>query len=101
MTGPPNEPSPAIFLDRDGTLMRDVDYCGDPGDVEVFPETGEVLRRLRRHGYKLIIITNPSGIARGYFTEEDYRFVEQEILRQLGAGPGDASYYCPEVPGSN
>ena len=101
MTGLPNETSPAIFLDRDGTLMRDVDYCGDPGDVEVFPETVEVLRKLRRHGYKLIIITNQSGIGRGYITEDDYRLVEQEFLRQLGAGLIDASYYCPELPGAN
>ena len=100
MTGPPNETSPAIFLDRDGTLMRDVDYCGDPGDVEVFPETVEVLRRLRRHGYKLIIITNQSGIGRGYFTEDQYRVVETEFLRQLGDGLIDASYHCPDLPTS-
>jgi D-glycero-D-manno-heptose 1,7-bisphosphate phosphatase len=101
MTGPPNETWPAIFLDRDGTLMRDVDYCGDPGKVEVFQEAAAALRRLKERGYKLIIITNQSGIGRGYFTENDYRAVEQEFLRQLGAGLIDASYYCPDVPGKN
>jgi D-glycero-D-manno-heptose 1,7-bisphosphate phosphatase len=101
MTGPPNETWPAIFLDRDGTLMRDVDYCGDPGKVEVFQEAAAALRRLKERGYKLIIITNQSGIGRGYFTENDYRAVEQEFLRQLGAGLIDASYYCPDAPGKN
>ena len=101
MTGPPSETWPAIFLDRDGTLMRDVDYCGDPGKVDVFPEAAEALRRLKGRGYKLIVITNQSGIGRGYFTEEDYRAVDEEFLRQLGAGLIDASYYCPDVPGTN
>jgi D-glycero-D-manno-heptose 1,7-bisphosphate phosphatase len=101
MTEPPNETWPAIFLDRDGTLMRDMDYCGDPGKVEVFPEAAEALRRLKAGGYKLIVITNQSGIGRGYFTEDDYRLVEQEFLRQLGTGLVDASYYCPDLPGKN
>ena len=81
--------------------MRDVDYCGDPSHVEVFSAAAAVLRKLRRHGYKLIIITNQSGIGRGYFTEDNYRLVEQEFLRQLGTGLIDGSYYCPDVPGAN
>jgi D-glycero-D-manno-heptose 1,7-bisphosphate phosphatase len=100
MTGSPDESWPAVFLDRDGTLMRDVDYCGDPGKVEVFPEAGPALRRLKEKGYKLIIITNQSGIGRGYFTESDYRAVEAEFERQLGDGLIDASYHCPDVPTS-
>jgi D-glycero-D-manno-heptose 1,7-bisphosphate phosphatase len=79
--------------------MRDVDYCGDPGKVEVFPGATAALRKLKGAGYKLIIITNQSGIARGYFTEDDYRAVEQEFLRQLGAGLIDGSYYCADLPG--
>jgi D-glycero-D-manno-heptose 1,7-bisphosphate phosphatase len=89
---------PAIFLDRDGTLMRDVDYCGDPTDVHVFTGTGEALRKLKRAGYKLIIITNQSAIGRGYFTEERYRTVERELVRQLGDELIDASYFCPHTP---
>ena len=81
--------------------MRDVDYCGDPTKVEVFPEAAEALRRLKERGYKLIVITNQSGIERGYFTEDDYRSVEQEFLRQFGLGLIDASYYCPDLPGTN
>jgi len=64
MTGSLNESWPAVFLDRDGTLMRDVDYCGDPANVEVYPEASEALRRLKEKGYKLVIITNQSGIGR-------------------------------------
>jgi D-glycero-D-manno-heptose 1,7-bisphosphate phosphatase len=98
MTGSPNESRPAVFLDRDGTLMRDVDYCGDPKDVEVFPQAREALHRLKEHGYKLVIITNQSGIGRGYFDETEYQAVELEFLRQLGDGLIDASYHCPDLP---
>ncbi len=98
MTGWPNEGWPAVFLDRDGTLMRDVDYCGDPKHVEVFPETAGALARLRKNGYKVIIITNQSGIGRGYFSEAEYRKVEKEFIRQLGEVLIDASYHCPDLP---
>jgi D-glycero-D-manno-heptose 1,7-bisphosphate phosphatase len=101
MTGSSNESWPAVFLDRDGTLMRDVGYCGDPGEVELFPQTAEALRRLKQKGFKLIVITNQSGIGRGYFTEAEYRAVESEFVRQLGEGLIDASYHAPDLPTSN
>jgi len=100
MTGSPNESWPAVFLDRDGTLMRDVDYCGDPGKVEVYPAAAPALRRLKQNGYKLVLITNQSGMGRGYFTEDQYHVVETEFLRQLGDGLIDASYHCPDLPTS-
>jgi D-glycero-D-manno-heptose 1,7-bisphosphate phosphatase len=100
MTGSPDEHWPAVFLDRDGTLMRDVDYCGDPRKVEVYPQAAPALRRLKENGYKLIIITNQSGIGRGYFSEEDYRAVEMEFFRQLGTGIIDGSYHSPDLPTS-
>ena len=81
--------------------MRDVDYCGDPGQVEVFPKAAEALRRLKANGYKLIIITNQSGIGRGYFNEDDYRLVEREFVRQLGSELIDATYFCPDLPETN
>jgi D-glycero-D-manno-heptose 1,7-bisphosphate phosphatase len=101
MTVSSSEDCPAVFLDRDGTLMTDVDYCGDPAKVEVFPDAGEALRRLKHSGYKLIIVTNQSGIGRGYFTEDDYRAVEREFLRQLGNGLIEASYFCADLPQAN
>jgi D-glycero-D-manno-heptose 1,7-bisphosphate phosphatase len=81
--------------------MRDVDYCGDPVRVEVFPGAADAMRQLKAKGYKLIIVTNQSGIARGYFSEEDYRAVEREFLHQLGEGLIDDTYYCPDLPGTN
>ena len=88
----------AVFVDRDGTIMHDADYCSDPKQVHVFEGVPETLRRLKRKGYKLIIITNQSGIGRGFFTLEQYRAVEAEVLRQLGPGLIDATYFCPDTP---
>jgi len=96
----PNEQPPAVFLDRDGTLMRDVQYCGDPKKVEVFAGVKDALRRLKRAGFKNYVITNQSGIGRGYFTEDDYRAVEAEVERQIGVGLIDSTYFCPDLPDS-
>ena len=81
--------------------MRDLGYCGDPARVEVFPDATGALGKLKKAGYRLIIITNQSGLARGYFSEKDYRAVESEFLRQLGDGLIDATYYCADLPGTN
>jgi D-glycero-D-manno-heptose 1,7-bisphosphate phosphatase len=91
--------SPAVFADRDGTIMENVDYCSDPKQVRIFPGVREAFRRFKSNGFKLIIITNQSGIGRGFFTIEQYRAVEAEVLRQLGNGLVDATYFCPDVPG--
>ncbi len=91
--------SPAVFIDRDDTIMEDCGYCSDPKDVRIFPGVPEALRRLKSSGFKLIIITNQSGIGRGLFTLDQYRAVESEVLRQLGDGLIEATYFCPDVPG--
>ncbi len=101
MTGSTETRAPAVFVDRDGTIMEDADYCSDPKEVKIFPGVPESLRRLKSNGFKLIIITNQSGIGRGFFTIEQYRAVEAEVLRQLGDGLIDASYFCPDVPGQH
>lgn len=90
--------SPAVFLDRDGTLMHDADYCSRTDQVRVFDGVASALRQLKQAGYKIIVITNQSGIGRGFFTEKDYRAVEAEVLRQLGDGLIDATYFCPDAP---
>ena len=79
--------------------MHDADYCSDPKQVQIFPGVPEALRHLKSKGFKLIIITNQSGIGRGFFTLEQYRAVEAETLRQLGDSLIDATYFCPDVPG--
>ena len=77
--------STAVFVDRDGTIMEDCDYCSDPKDVKIFPGVREALLRLKSKGFKLIIITNQSGIGRGLMTVEQYRTVEAEVLRHMPA----------------
>jgi D-glycero-D-manno-heptose 1,7-bisphosphate phosphatase len=93
--------SPAVFIDRDGTIMEDTDYCSHPKDVRIFSGVFKALQRLKSRGFKLIIITNQSGIGRGLFTLDEYRAVESEVLRQLGEGLIDATYYCPDAPGQH
>lgn len=90
--------TPAVFLDRDGTLMEDVHYCGDPAMVQVYGGVPEALRRLKAAGFLTFIVTNQSGIGRGLITDAQYHAVQAELLRRLGAGLIDASYYCPDVP---
>jgi D-glycero-D-manno-heptose 1,7-bisphosphate phosphatase len=88
----------AIFLDRDGTLMRDTGYCSNPCEVEVLEDVARLLPELRKAGFKLIIVTNQSGIGRGYFTEKDFWAVQRELEKQLGPGVIDATYFCADTP---
>ena len=87
----------AVFFDRDGTLMEDAHYCADPADVHVFPGVPPALRRLKRAGFGIFLITNQSGIGRGLITEQQYAAVHQEFLRQA-EGLVDGVYYCPDAP---
>ena len=89
-----------VFLDRDGTLARDVPYCSKPEDFELLPTVAEGIRLLNQHGFKTVIVTNQSGIARGYFTEEMLHRIHQKLrddLAKIGAFI-DAIYYCPHHP---
>jgi len=89
---------PAVFLDRDGTIMEDVEYCGDPARVRVFEGAAQALSRLKSAGFGIFVITNQSGIGRGYFNESEYRAVEREVSRQIGSDLIDATYFCPDAP---
>ena len=89
----------AVFFDRDGTLMEEVGYCCDPAKVKVISGVPEAIGELKSAGYLAIIVSNQSGIGRGLFTEAQYAAVQQELLRQIGAGRIDASYFCPDAPG--
>jgi len=89
---------PAVFLDRDGTLMEEVHYCADPALVRLFPGTAAALRRLTERGFLCVIITNQSGIGRGLLTETQYQAVQAELMWQLGGDIITASYFCPDAP---
>jgi D-glycero-D-manno-heptose 1,7-bisphosphate phosphatase len=88
----------AVFFDRDGTLMEEVSYCRDPAQVRVFPGVPEALRRLKAAGFAIFVITNQAGIARGIITEDQYRAVHTEFLRQVDDEVIDATYYCADAP---
>ncbi len=89
-----------IFLDRDGTLNPDPGYINAPDQFELFPGVPEALARLKRAGARLIVVTNQSGIARGFLTREDLDAVHMKLQRLLdGAGASlDAIYFCPHHP---
>ena len=88
---------PAAFLDRDGTLIDDVGFVHDPGDVQMLPTVVEALRTLADAGYACVVVTNQSGVARGYFDEAAVRGINAEINAQLStAGVRiDGYYFCP------
>ncbi len=71
------------FLDRDGTVMADRGYLSDPGGVELLPGTVEGLRLLRQSGFLLVIVSNQSGVGRGFFTREDLEAVNGRLRRLL------------------
>ncbi len=92
--------SRAVFLDRDGTLAPDVPYCSRPEDLEVFADAPEALALLKSHGFRLIVVTNQSGVARGYFTETTLAEIHRKMARLLAQRGAeiDAVYYCPHHP---
>ena len=89
---------PAVFLDRDGTIIEDANYLADPSGVRLIPGALEALRRLAAAGFALIVVTNQSGIGRGYFSEADYHRVAARMEEELGAGLILATYFCADHP---
>jgi D-glycero-D-manno-heptose 1,7-bisphosphate phosphatase len=91
---------PAAFLDRDGTLLDDPGYLGDPTQVRLFPGVAEALHVLAGLGMARVVITNQSGIGRGVLREEQVHEVHREVERQLAAAGAtiDAWYFCPHAP---
>ncbi len=90
----------AVFLDKDGTLIENVPYNVDPDKIRLLPGTETGLKALHEDGYKLVVVSNQSGIARGYFSEAQLERVERR-LRALLANAGIpllAFYYCPHHP---
>ena len=89
-----------VFLDRDGTLNEEVNYLHRPEDMHLLAGVPEALRRLKEAGFKLVVVTNQAGVARGYYTEDDVKELHR-YMNELLAGQGvkiDAFYYCPHHP---
>ena len=94
---------PAVFLDRDGTINEDRGYIGDPDDVVLIKGAAEAIRRLNGLGIPVVVITNQSGIGRGYYTEAGLQAVNkrlEELLGEKGAHV-EAIYFCPHRPDEN
>ena len=92
--------TPAVFLDRDGTIIIDRHYLGDPEGVELLPGAAAAVARLNAAGTPVILVTSQSGIGRGYFTLEDYERVSRRLDEVLAAEGAhlDGSYMCPHAP---
>lgn len=90
----------AVFLDRDGTLHEDVHFLRDPEDLRLFESAGPALRLLRERGFLLVVVTNQSGIARGYLDEDRLAAIHARLREQLAAlgVTIDAIYHCPHHP---
>ena len=90
----------AVFLDRDGTINVDKGYLYKACDFEFLPGATDALKKLQNAGYLLIVITNQSGIGRGYYTEEDFEALNEYMkseLRKHGVNLAGV-YYCPHLP---
>ncbi len=93
---------PAVFLDRDGTIIEEVGYCSDPADVRLYHGADNAIRQLREAGFLVVIATNQSGIGLGLFSEQQYYAVHAEMVRQLVPVEIDGMYFnsdTPERPG--
>lgn len=90
----------AAFVDRDGTIVREKEYLADPAGVDLVPGAAEGLLALQEAGFAIVVVTNQSGIARGYYDEAAYRAVEAEVeARLLREGVRVlATYHCPHHP---
>ena len=90
----------AVFLDRDGTIIEEVGYLDRPERVEFFPWTIDAIRVLNRAGLAVVLVSNQSGIARGFFTESVVDDIHRRMSEMLVAGGAhiDAYYYCPHHP---
>jgi D-glycero-D-manno-heptose 1,7-bisphosphate phosphatase len=90
----------AVFLDRDGTIIVDKDYLKRPDDVSVFPGAAQAMRRMMDGGFVLVMVSNQSGVGRGYFTIADLEAVNARLFEILAADGVEfsKSYYAPEAP---
>ena len=90
----------AVFVDRDGTICFDKHYLSDPNGIELIPTVPQGIRKLNKAGIRVIVVTNQSGIGRGYFREDQLKAVHDRLLETLRAHGAkiDAIIYCPHKP---
>jgi D-glycero-D-manno-heptose 1,7-bisphosphate phosphatase len=90
----------AVFLDRDGTILRDVGYLSREEQMEILPRVPEAIRMLAEKGYKIIVVTNQSAVARGRLSEEQLKQIHEAMRARLGRAGAtlDGIYYCPHHP---
>jgi D-glycero-D-manno-heptose 1,7-bisphosphate phosphatase len=91
---------PAAFLDRDGTIIEDVDFIARPEDARLLPGVAEAIGRLNDAGVPVVVVSNQSGIGRGYSSHDDFERVQARIEELLGVRGAhlDATYICPHAP---
>jgi histidinol-phosphate phosphatase family protein len=91
---------PAIFLDRDGTINEEVNYLSDPAHVRLIPGAADAIIRLRAAGFPVVVITNQSGVARGYFTLDTLNAIHARLLGYLHEQGADIDglYICLHQP---
>jgi len=92
-----NPKSKAVFIDRDGTLIEEVNFLRRIEDLQYFPYTNEAVRLLKENGFLVILVTNQSGIGRGIYTVDDMNAVHARIQADLTLKL-DAIYFCPHLP---
>lgn len=92
--------APAVFVDRDGVLIREVNYLRRPEQVRLLRGSAEAVKALRRAGYKVVCITNQSGVGRGYLTLATLKKAHARLSRDLRAKGArlDGLYFCPHLP---
>jgi histidinol-phosphate phosphatase family protein len=90
----------ALFIDRDGTINHDCPYCRDPKDLRIFDDAVHIIRDFRKRGFLIVIVTNQSGINRGYFSEAEFEAFNSALLDELErrGAKVDAVYHCPHRP---
>jgi len=87
-------------MDRDGTIIEDPGYLGDPAGVRLLPKAAAAIRLLNKSGAKVIVVSNQSGVARGFYTEDDVNKVNRRLQEELVARGAviDGFYFCPHHP---
>lgn len=91
------KPQKAAFIDRDGTLLEEVNFLSRVEDMKIFPYTVEALTMLKEKGYLIIVVTNQSGIGRGIYTEDDMHSIHREMDDSLPSLI-DTFHFCPHLP---